>query len=130
MRLFLASAGICTATWLTLAVGAGYAGLSRSVGQGPQTLLFEVPIALVLVAIVALVTGYVAARILAIRPAALLLGVLAGDAFAALVLAPFLIGELEVVHAPVVFGSVTALGIQPLAVMVGAWMATRRQTGP
>jgi hypothetical protein len=33
------------------------------------------------------------------------------------------IGELEVVHAPVVFAAISALGMQPLAAAAGAWAA-------
>ena len=45
---------------------------------------------------------------------------LAGDLIGAVVLAPIAIGELEVIHAPLVFVAITALGLQPLAAFLGA----------
>ncbi len=49
-----------------------------------------------------------------------------GDIIGAVVLAPILIGELEVIHAPVVFASITALGLQPVAAFLGAWLSRTR----
>jgi hypothetical protein len=45
------------------------------------------------------------------------------------VLGPLLVGELEVIHAPVVFVTITALGLQPLAAFLGTWLGGRATGG-
>ncbi len=116
-------AAVCLASWLGLWSGAGYVGLSRSVAVSPLTLL-EVPMALVLAAALAFAVALGLARLAGgTRPLQLVAWVLVGDLIGAAVLAPMAIGELEVVHAPVVFAAITALGMQPLAAAAGAWVA-------
>src|SRR5687767_9169600 len=125
MRTAATGALVCLASWLGLWAGAGYIGLSRSVAVGPQTLL-EVPMALVLASALAFVAAFGVARLAGgTRPLQLVAWVLVGDVIGAAVLAPLAIGELEVVHAPVVFAAISALGIQPLAAAAGAWAAGR-----
>ena len=95
---------------------------------GPVTLL-EVPIALVLAAVLAFVAAFVLSRLAAeprpLHPLKVMAWVLVGDLIGATLLAPLAIGELEVKHAPTVFAAITALGLQPLAAAAGAWAAGR-----
>jgi hypothetical protein len=127
MRIAFTAALVCVASWVGLQVGAGNVGLQRSVAIGPLTLL-EVPLALALAVALALVAAWLPGRLdraKASSPIRVLAGVLVGDAIGAVVLAPVLIGELEVTHAPVVFVAITALGLQPVAAFIGAWLARR-----
>jgi hypothetical protein len=118
---------VCLASWLGLAVGAGNVGLQRTISAGPLALL-ESPLAVVLS------TALAFAVTVALRGSerdtrtsawALVGAVLIGDAIGAVVLAPALIGELEIGHAPVVFVVLATLGLQPLAVGAG-WFVRRR----
>jgi hypothetical protein len=130
MRTAFTAALVCIASWIGLQVGAGNVGLQRAVAIGPLTLL-EVPLALALAAALALVTAWLPGRLdraKAPSPIRVLVGVLVGDAIGAVVLAPVLVGELEVIHAPVVFVAVTALGLQPLTAFLGAWLSRTRAT--
>ena len=119
---------VCLFSWLGLLVGAGNVGLQRSVAIGPVTLL-EVPIALVLAAVLAFVASFVLSRLAAeprpLHPLRVMAWVLVGDLIGAALLAPLAIGELEVIHAPTVFAAIAALGLQPLAAAAGAWAAGR-----
>lgn len=124
MRLVIGSGLVCVASWLALAAGAGDVGLQRSISKD-ATALADYPLALVLVAVAAFGTAFVMTRAWRLRPTRLLVGVLIGDALAGLVLAPVAIGELEPIHAPLVFAAVTVLGLQPAGVLLGAWFATR-----
>jgi hypothetical protein len=128
MRTAIIAALACVVSWIGLWIGAGYIGLSRSVAVSPLTLV-EVPLALAVASAVAFVIAWLPGRLdpaSAPRPAWLLGGVLIGDVFGAAVLAPLLIGELEVIHAPIVFAAITALGLQPLAALLGAWLSRTR----
>ena len=129
MPLVFGSALVCVATWLGLAVGAGYVGLSRSVSVGAATLV-EHPAALVAVAVIGVTSSFAVTRAFRLRPLLLLLGVLIGDAFAADVLAPIAIGELEVSTGVPVFLAITVAGLQPAAVVLGSWFAARRARPP
>jgi hypothetical protein len=123
MRAAAIGAVVCLASWLGLWAGAGYIGLSRSVAVNPLTLL-EVPMALVLASALAFVAALGLSHLArGTRPLHLVAWVLVGDLIGAAVLAPLAIGELKVVHAPVVFAAISALGMQPLAAGVGAWAA-------
>jgi len=131
MRTAMTAALVCAASWIGLWIGAGWIGLSRSVAVSPLTLV-EVPLALTLAAAVTFVIAWLPGRLhraSAPVPAWLLGAVLIGDIFGAVVLAPFLIGELEVIHAPVVFASISALGLQPFAAFLGAWLGGRATGG-
>ena len=90
---------VCLFSWLGLLVGAGNVGLQRSVAIGPVTLL-EVPIALVLAAVLAFVASFVLSRLAAeprpLHPLRVMAWVLVGDLIGAALLAPLAIGELEV----------------------------------
>ena len=128
MRLAITAALVCAVSWIGLLIGAGNIGLQRSVAISPLT-LFELPLALVLSAALAFVTAALPGwldRSSAPAPGRLVGGVLIGDILGAVVLAPILIGELEVIHAPVVFASITALGLQPLAAFLGALLSRSR----
>lgn len=115
------AAAICAASWVGLFIGAGNIGLQRSVSIGPLTLL-ELPVAVALASglsfLVALgsrhggLTSQQSLRVVA--------HVLVGDAIAALVLAPLAVGELTPFDAPVVFATLTVLGLQPLAAFAGS----------
>ena len=118
------SAGVCLASWLALAATAGNVGLQRSISKGALS-LFEQPQVVLVVGFVALGLGYAAGRLVRIKPTTLLVGVLAGDLLAGLVLAPLAVGELEPIHAPLVFAAVSLLGLQPAAAFVGAWLGNR-----
>ena len=119
----IAAAIVCLASWLGLSAGAGWIGLSRSVAVSPVTLL-EVPMALALAAAIAFIAAFAFSRLAAnARPLQLMAWVLVGDLIGAAILAPLAIGELTVFHAPVVFAAITALGLQPLAAIAGAWVA-------
>jgi hypothetical protein len=89
------------------------------------TRLLEQPAALVAVPLVAAASAYLVTRRFRLRPLLLLLGVLAGDAFAADVLAPIAIGELSVATGVPVFVEIAVAGLQPAAVFVGSWLAVR-----
>lgn len=128
-RLVLGSAIVCITTWLALPVGTGPVGLQRSISKGAISLL-EHPWALILVATVAVGTAYAVTRAFRLDPVQLLIGILVGDAFAGLVLAPLAVGELEPIHAPLVFAAVSVLGLQPGAALFGAWVASRRRAVP
>jgi hypothetical protein len=123
-RLVVGSALVCVASWLAL-LAAGAVGLQRSISKGAGT-LFEQPVAVVLVAAAAFGLAYLGTRSLRVRALPLLVGVLLGDVFAGLVLAPVAVGELEPSHAPLVFAAVSVLGIQPAAAVLGAWAANIR----
>ena len=128
MRLAAVSSLVCVASWIGLLVGAGNVGLQRSVAVGPLTLL-ELPLALGLAGALAFLAAWLPARFgptAAIAPVPLVGGVVAGDLIGAVILAPLLVGELEVIHAPVVFAAITALGLQPLAAFLGTWLAGLR----
>jgi hypothetical protein len=128
MRIAAVATLVCIASWIGLWIGAGWIGLSRSVAVSPLTLV-EVPLALALAAALAFVIAWLPGQldnVSATAPVRLFGGVLIGDVFGAVILAPVLVGELEVIHAPVVFASITALGLQPLAAFLGAWLAGSR----
>jgi len=128
MRTVSFAALVCVASWLGLTAGAGNVGLQRSVAVSPLTLL-EVPAALALSAVLAFVTSWVLGSLdrgNAAAPIRLVGGVLVGDVIGAVVLAPILVGELELIHAPVVFAAITALGLQPVAAFAGAWLSRPR----
>jgi hypothetical protein len=123
MRTAVAAIAICLASWLALAIGAGNVGLQRSVAVSPLTLL-EVPLALALATASAVLIGALAGRN-GVSPLPLLGAVLVGDLIGAAVIAPLAVGELELVHAPVVFVAITALGLQPIATVLGSLVARR-----
>jgi len=122
MRTAATAALVCVASWIGLLLGAGNVGLQRSVGVGPLTLL-EAPLALALSAGLAMGAAWLAGGG-ASSPLRILIAVLAGDVIGAVLLAPLLIGELEIIHAPTVFVAISALGLQPLAACIGSWLAT------
>ena len=127
MRTAITAALVCAASWIGLWLGAGWIGLSRSVAVSPLTLV-EVPLALGFAAIAAFVIAWLPGRLdrkSGLDPLRLVAAVLVGDVIGAAVLAPFVIGELEVFHAPIIFASITALGLQPLAAFMGAWLSRR-----
>jgi hypothetical protein len=123
MRTVIAAIAICVVSWLGLLIGAGNVGLQRSVAVSPTTLL-EVPAALALAAGAAVLIGTLAGRN-GVAPLPLLAVVLVGDLIGAAVLAPLAVGELELVHAPVVFVAIAALGLQPAGAVLGSWLARR-----
>lgn len=129
MRTVIGAGLVCLASWLGLLLGAGNVGLQRSVSVGPWTLV-EHPGGLVLAAalafLVALAVTWMAGPGRQ-NPLRLVAAVLIGDAIGALVLAPAAVGELTVLNAPVVFVALTALGLQPLATVLGA-MAYRTRS--
>jgi len=127
MRTVAVATLACVASWIGLWIGAGWIGLSRSVAVSPLTLV-EVPLGLLFAVIAAFVIGWLPGRLdrkSAPDPIRMVAAVLIGDIIGAAVLAPVLIGELEVVHAPIVFASITALGLQPVAAFLGAWLSRR-----
>ena len=128
IRIAAVSSLVCTASWIGLLIGAGNVGLQRSVAVSPLTLL-ELPLALGLAAVLAFLAAWLPARMGSasqLAPLPLVGGVLVGDVIGAVILAPFLVGELEIIHAPVVFAAITALGMQPLAAILGAGVAGPR----
>ena len=125
LRMAAAGAAVCLASWLVLTVAAGNVGLQRSISKGAVTLL-ELPIAVVAVALTSFAVAFVLAPRLRLAAIPVLLAVLVGDAFAGLVLAPLAVGELEPIHAALVFAAVTVLGLQPAAAFLGAWAANLR----
>lgn len=122
MRTAATAALVCIASWIGLLLGAGNVGLQRSVAIGPLTLL-EAPLALAFSAGLALGAAWLGGSG-ASSPLRILIAVLAGDLIGAVVLAPFLIGELEIIHAPTVFVAISALGLQPFAACIGSWLST------
>lgn len=124
LRLTAGCVAACFGTWLAL-LTAGNVGLQRSISQGAVT-LFEQPLAVGSVAATGFAIAYVCARRLRLAALPLIAGVLACDALAGFVLAPLAIGELEPIHAPLVFAAVSVLGVQPAACFLGAALAGRR----
>jgi hypothetical protein len=124
LRLAVGSTAVCLGTWLAL-LAAGNTGLQRSISRGALT-LFEQPLAVALVAATGFVIAYACAKRLRLAALPLVVGVLLGDAFAGLILAPIAVGELEPIHAPLVFAAVSVLGVQPAAALAGAAIARRR----
>ena len=124
LRLAVGSAAVCLGTWLAL-LAAGNVGLQWSISRGAST-LFEQPRVVALVAATGFLIAYVCAKQLHLAALPLLIGVVLGDAFAGLVLAPIAVGELEPIHAPLVFAAVSVLGVQPAAALAGAAIARRR----
>ena len=122
MRTAATATLVCIGSWIGLLLGAGNVGLQRSVGIGPLTLL-EAPLALTVSAGLALGAAWLGGGG-ASSPLRILIAVLAGDFIGAVLLAPVLIGELEIIHAPTVFVAISALGLQPLAACIGAWLST------
>lgn len=129
MRLAFGSGIVCVASWLALAAGAGNVGLQRSISKGAASLV-DYPNALILVAAVAFAAAFVVTRAWRLRTRDVVIGVLIGDGVAGVGLAPALIGELELIDAPLVFVAVSVLGLQPAAALIGAWLATRSLAGP
>lgn len=125
------AAAICAASWVGLFVGAGNIGLQRSVSIGPLTLL-ELPVAVALASALALLVA-LGSRLGRLsdqqQPLRLVAYVLVGDAIAALVLAPLAVGELAPFDAPVVFATLTVLGLQPLAALAGSLASRALQSG-
>ena len=121
MRTAATATLVCIASWFGLLLGAGNVGLQRSVGIGPLTLL-EAPLALTFSAGLALGAAWLGGG--GSNPLRILIAVLAGDLIGAVLLAPFLVGELEIIHAPTVFVALSALGLQPLAACIGSWLST------
>ena len=124
VRLAASGAAVCLATWLSL-LAAGDTGLQRSISYGAVT-LFEHPLAVALVVATGFGVAYLCVARMGVRPLPLVAMVLLGDAFAGLILAPVLIGELEPIHAPGVFAAVSVLGVQPAAALAGAAVARIR----
>jgi len=121
---------VCALSWLMFVLGAGNVGLQRSVSWGPQVLLSQHPMALLLLVGTALLVSYslvrwLLPRVTAIHAAA---WTFAGDLFGSIVLAPVLVGELEPVNAPIVFATLIFFGLQIAAAAAGAWFATRLRT--
>lgn len=122
MRTAATAALVCIASWIGLALGADNVGLQRSVGIGPLTLL-EAPLALTFSAGLALGAAWLSGGG-ASSPLRILIAVLAGDFIGAVLVAPLLVGELEIIHAATVFVAISALGLQPLAACIGSWLPT------
>lgn len=121
---------VCAASWVMFAVGAGGVGLQRAVSKGPLLLLWEHPMAVPLLVGAAFLVSYSLARwllprITAIHAAA---WVFAGDLFGSIVLAPVLVGELEPIHAPIVFATISFFGLQIAIAAFGVWLARRIPT--
>ena len=104
--------------------GCRQTGLQWPISKGAST-LYEQPLVVALAAATGFAIAYVCAKRLHLPAFPLLVGVLLGDAFAGLVLAPIAVGELEPIHAPLVFAAVSALGVQPAAALAGATIARR-----
>jgi hypothetical protein len=123
---------VALASWVALAVGAGNVGLQRSISIGAWTLFTEHPIAVGLSLGASALTCLVVAFGLRLGTgdAAPMLATLAVlDMVAGLVLAPLAIGELEPIHAPLVFASVSLLGLQ-IAVPTGVVAIVGRFSRP
>jgi hypothetical protein len=128
IRLALASSAVCLASWLALAATAGGVGLQWSISRGAMSLL-ENPGVIAGVTVTTLAVAYLSAARFRVATIPLVIGVLIGDLFAGLVLAPIAVGELAPIHAPLVFAAVAVVGLQPAVVLIGAWAARARQTG-
>jgi lysylphosphatidylglycerol synthetase-like protein (DUF2156 family) len=126
IRASIAGGVVCLASWLALAGAAGSVGLQRSISKGAAS-FFEIPIAVIVVSLVAAAGAYAVTRMLRTSPTHLLAAFLVGHLVAGLVLAPLAVGELELIHAPLVFAAVSVLGIQPAAALLGAWLASGRR---
>jgi hypothetical protein len=125
LRLAAGSAAVCLASWFVLLLTAGNVGLQRSISKGAFS-LFELPAVVAGVTATAFAIAFIGAATMRLGSIPLLVGVLIGDAFAGLVLAPLAVGELEPIDAPLVFAAVTVVGLQPAAALAGAWAANRR----
>lgn len=119
VRLTAFAAIVCAATWVGLLAGIGNVGLQRSVAVGAATLL-ERPFGLLLAAGLAFAATGLLVRQWHLRRRdlfGLLVAVLVGDVVGAFILAPLAVGELTPADAPIVFLPLTALALQPLAVV-------------
>jgi len=124
---------VCIASWAGFAIGARDVGLQQSISRDPVFFATTYPLAIVLSLLAAFATALIFVRVQrAPRSFALIgaLAVLSGDVVASFLVAPVLIGELEVQHGLIVLRAISQLGLQVVAAWLGAlWGAERTVAG-
>jgi hypothetical protein len=114
-RIPLVAGAAAIGSWIALGLGAGNVGLQRSISSGAWTLFTERPLtvglSLATATSISLGLGWLI-RLAGRDALGLAAGIALMDAIAGLVLAPLAIGELGPIHAPLVFLSVSLLGLQ------------------
>ena len=124
---------VCIASWAGFAIGARDVGLQQSISRDPVFFATTYPLAIVVSLAAAFTTALILARMQrAPRSFALYgaLAVLSGDVVASFLVAPVVIGELEVQHGLIVLLAISQLGLQVVAAWLGAlWGAERTVAG-
>lgn len=113
---------VCLASWAGLALAAGQVGLSHSVTRDPVFFATTYPLAIALSLTAAFAAAFIFARIQRTPRAFAATGaatVLLGDALASFVVAPVLVGELEIQHGFIVLLAVSLYGSQIIAAWLG-----------
>ena len=117
VKLTVAAAVVCAAAWTVLLFGLGNVGLHQSVSMGPQVLMTDYPAVMATAFVVATIASAVGWAILRpdLRGACALVGlILILIAVMSWLVAPILIGELEIEHGGLVFPVLAVLGLLPL----------------
>ena len=120
---------VCIASWAGFAIGARDVGLQQSISRDPVFFATTYPLAIVLSLLAAFATALIFVRVQrAARSFALFgaLAVLSGDVVASFLVAPVLIGELEVQHGLIVLRAISQLGLQVVAAWLGALLGAQR----
>lgn len=114
---------VCIASWAGLAIGAGNVGLQQSVSRDPVFFATTYPLAIALSLAAAFTVAFVFARTQRTPRAFALIGALAvllGDVLASFLVAPALVGELELEHGFIVLLAISLYGSQIIAAWLGA----------
>jgi hypothetical protein len=129
VRVLSFGAIVCIASWAGFATAAGNVGLQQSISRDPVFFATTYPLAIVVSLAAAFTTALILARMQrAPRSFALYgaLAVLSGDVVASFLVAPVVIGELEVQHGLIVLLAISQLGLQVVAAWLGALLGAER----
>ncbi len=119
---------VCIASWAGLRLGAGNIGLQHSVSRDPVFFATTYPLAIALSLAAAFAAAFIFARIQRTPRAFALLGALAvllGDVVAGFLVAPVMVGELEIEHGFIVLSAISLYGLQLAAAWLGAFLGSR-----
>ncbi len=128
MKALVFGAIVCVASWSGLLVGAGDIGLQQSVSRDPVYFATTYPLAIVLSLAAAFAAAFIFARVQRAPRAFALMGALAvllGDVVASFLVAPVMIGELEMEHGVIVLLAISLYGSQIAAAWFGAFVGAR-----
>ncbi len=121
---------VCIASWVGLAIGAGNVGLQQSVSRDPVFFATTYPLAIVLSLAAAFAAALIHARVQRTPRSFALIGALAvlvGDVMASFLVAPLLVGELEMKHGFIVLLATSLCGLQIAAAWLGAFVGARAE---